>query len=228
MSRLWSSILAEKEAREEASVLRLPAAEWRKEINRRLRCSAPGQIVATLASILALEEKRARLTKPVQVAPPRDSNWELWKDMVEEPWKYGESIVDWLDLDEEIRAGPNAWRVDRYWQETQREEDLKDQIWRTIYSEIAKEVARAGFVRLCIKGAARRDAAVRRIQPVVRGHQARTKLPFRDCCMCLAHRTSPIRTDVGWMCHACAEQGPYEDTTGPLSDPWNWSRATKA
>jgi hypothetical protein len=43
--------------------------------------------------------------------------------------------------------------------------------------------------------------------------------------MCLSHRICPLETDVGMMCRTCAEQGPHEDITGPVADPWNWFRA---
>ena len=71
----------------------------------------------------------------------------------------------------------------------------------------------------------RRRNALLLIQAVVRGHLVRSRVTFRDCCMCLSHRISPLKTDVGMMCSECAEQGPHEDITGPVADPWNWFRA---
>ena len=41
--------------------------------------------------------------------------------------------------------------------------------------------------------------------------------------MCLSHRISPLKTNVGYMCRDCAQLGPYEDLVE--EDPWNWHRA---
>jgi hypothetical protein len=43
--------------------------------------------------------------------------------------------------------------------------------------------------------------------------------------MCLSHRISPLQTDVGMMCRGCAAQGPYDEETGPIADPWSEFRA---
>jgi hypothetical protein len=72
---------------------------------------------------------------------------------------------------------------------------------------------------------ARRNAAVTTIAAVVRGHQSRSRLLWRDCCMCLSHRVCPLLTGAGRMCRGCAELGPYEEETGPLPDEWNWYRS---
>ena len=238
-TRLWADILAEGETKRNMRAVHMSAVEWRDEINRRLRCCAPGQILHMLETFMAIKAQRAELT--ILEAPIfRDVDWELWKDMVEEPWKYGDSIVDWLELDEEMCAGPNADRVALYWNQSELEltsavdeEERGQQLpWKVMFSPIAKEAARHGERKRRLydarRIAARFNAAVRTCQAAIRGHHVRTTMPVRDCCMCLAHRICPIQTDVGRMCTACAEQGPYEDSTGPLSDPWNWHRATKA
>jgi hypothetical protein len=69
-----------------------------------------------------------------------------------------------------------------------------------------------------------RNAAVT-IQAAVRGHLVRHKSPYLNCCMCLAHTICPLESQVGMICRACGAQGPYEDITGPVTDPWNWARS---
>jgi len=43
------------------------------------------------------------------------SNFNVWKDMAEEPWKYGDDIEDWLDLDAELQQAPGRWRLEAFW-----------------------------------------------------------------------------------------------------------------
>lgn len=169
-----------------------------------------------------------------------EMNFAVWRDMIEEPEKYGDDICEWLELDEKLTTGSGRWRLGAYWlrkeaavkraeEDAVREEAKEQAAWRSIFAGIAKQAADAGMKRWLARDVKKfvnriRNAAVT-IQAAVRGHQVRTKQPWRDCCMCLSHRVSPLKTDVGMMCRGCAEQGPYEDETGPLPDPWNWFRA---
>lgn len=144
---------------------------------------------------------------------PMNVKFTLWRDMVEEPWKYGDEIEDWLALDDELRAGPGRWRVDAYWRREQQAVDwanlkyLLDQAW--------------------YKFLTRKERFATRIQALWRGHSVRQRIPWRDCCMCLAHHISPIETEVGYMCRKCAQDGPYCDLIG-MDDPWDWFRADRA
>ncbi len=204
-----------------------------------LRLAPQGQVVNVLARILEMDARRVAASKP-QAPPaeptpltPDELEWAVWQDMVEEPWKYGDDILEWLQVDEAVRSGPLANRPEAYWVAVQAELDRPAEAeynpWRKVYAKIAREAARTGekwWRRSDIQRIARRyHAAIRTVQAAIRGHQARMAATHRDCCMCLAHRVSPIRTDVGMMCRECAEQGPYTDITGPVSDPWNWHRA---
>jgi hypothetical protein len=162
-----------------------------------------------------------------------ERDFALWKDMVENPSQYGDDIVEWLDLNEQLLKTRKSWKIERYWraieEENARKEAELQAKWRSVFTPIAKEAAALGarrWVQRDIQACLRRfRTAATTIQAAVRGHQARSAQPFLDCCMCLSHRICPLKTDVGHMCRGCAEQGPYEDTTGPLSDPWNWFRA---
>jgi hypothetical protein len=242
----WYSLCVEEEQRVRARIFRLSPAAWRSEATRMIRTALPGKVQETVAFVQSMDAFRAHPPLP-PAAPvksePRtadDVDWKLWQDMVEDPAKYGDDIIEWLDLDAKLRASPKAWRVAAYWllKEQEAEEDKKREEaaaesarapYKALYSKIAKQAAAKGMRRWLNRDiktfVARIHSAATKIQAAVRGHQTRSHLPFLNCCMCLAHRICPLETHVGMMCRACAEQGPYEDITGPVSDPWNWARA---
>lgn len=143
---------------------------------------------------------------------PANVGYGMWKDMVEEPWKYGDDIEDWLDLDAELREAPGRWRIDAYWLREQQKRD-----WERLDAMIQK--AWNDYL-------ARREMKVVKIQALWRGHSARNKILWRDCCMCLAHHVSPIKTEIGFMCQKCSDDGPHCDLIG-MEDPWDWYRAEK-
>ncbi len=143
---------------------------------------------------------------------PRNVEYALWKDMVEEPWKYGDDIGDWLDLDAELRASPGRWRIEAYWMEEERKQNwerLEAMLWKAWGDYLT-----------------RKEKKVVLIQALWRGHAVRKQMIWRDCSMCLAHHISPIKTDVGYMCRQCSHDGPFEDLIG-MDDPWDWFRAEK-
>jgi hypothetical protein len=241
-NRQWYDIIEEEEDRAATRLLRMSAAEWKEEGTRILRAWRGRDIRPVLAYLDRVDRQRAayaaQVARPVApvVRRPRtefDVDFAIWKDMIEEPAKYGDDIVEWLALDEKLRNGSGRWRLGAYWAELQAEEDAKAEAlvvpWRTLYKQCAKEAAVAGekaWVNRDIKRIVSRIRnAVVTIQAAVRGHQVRTASPYLNCCMCLAHRMCPIQTEVGMMCRECQAQGPYEDITGPVSDGWNWFRA---
>lgn len=181
-----------------------------------------GDIATGLTAIPRREPEVVQVT-------PLERDFQLWLDMVENPCQYGDDIIEWLDLNGELMATRKAWKIESYWRKVaalEADRIAVDQAkWRNVFAPIATQAAVAGArrwverdIRACVRKF--RGSAVK-IQAAVRGHQVRTQLPIRDCCMCLAHRISPFKTDVGYMCRECADQGPYVDITGPLSDPWS-------
>jgi hypothetical protein len=192
-----------------------------------------------------IEPRRAVASVPRKVNSEREVAFAAWRDMVDEPEKYGSDLEnEWLALDAELRAGSGHWRLEAHWlsKEAELEEALATAqlTWRDIFTRVARLAAQKGErewfrrdVHRILKAnrkAARKQVkvankAATKIQAAIRGHLARSNANFRDCCMCLAHTVCPLQTDVGMMCRACAEQGPHEDTTGPVADPWNWFRA---
>lgn len=155
----------------------------------------------------------------------------LYADMADEPWKYGDKgMFEWLDLDDKLCETPERAA---YWQDReareQAEQEPKYQVDRKKLALLANEAAKAGMKRWVerdIRNIVKRfKGSATKIQALVRGYQARCKNPHLDCCMCLSHRMSPLKTDVGYMCRGCAELGPYEDLVE--GDPWNWHRAMR-
>ncbi len=249
----WFTIMAEEEHRETTRLLRMTAAEWRDEGKRIIRAWRGRDIRDGLAYLHRIETARAAArgqgvttdTAPETTRTEFEVDFEAWRDMADEPWKYGEDITEWLALDAKLTSGPGRWRVGAYWFHRQAAVDARQAElngpWRALYARVAKEAAVAGeraWVRRDIKRhtarfrkeaaerTARRAAAATRIAAAVRGHQTRLLSPYLNCCMCLSNRICPLQTPDGMMCRACGEQGPYEETTGPLPDPWNWSRAS--
>ena len=160
----------------------------------------------------------------------------LYADMADEPWKYGDAdMSDWLDLHEQLSGNPKRHA---YWQDReflqQAEQERQQERYaielnnrRDYFRSVAKEAAKLAMKRWVerdIKLIVNRfKGAATKIQTLVRGYQTRCKDAHQDCCMCLSHRISPLKTEVGYMCRDCAELGPYEDLVE--EDPWNWHRA---
>ena len=166
------------------------------------------------------------------------SEYQVWEDLIDEPWKYGDDVCEWLDIDDKLRNGPEQVRMDSYWQlykerlqevETRKDRDvLKERkVWQTKFNPIVKEVA-----KVCAKRWVTRDikrhllrfhGSATKIQTLVRGYQTRCKNAHLDCCMCLSHRICPLKTTKGYMCRDCGVLGPHGDVVE--DDPWNWDRA---
>jgi hypothetical protein len=230
----WYDMMAAEEQRNTVRIVRMTPAEWKAEIRYMLQ-AVRGDVRDVLAYIRAMDDERVASAAAAASSPVVDqSNLDLrvWRDMVESPEKYGDDIVEWLELDAKLRAGMGHWRIEAYWfqKEAEMEEaEANAQIpWRDIYLQVAKAAAAKGerewFRRDVKRLVLQRRKALLCIQSAVRGHLVRGGIRHMDCCMCLAHRVCPLKTTVGMMCRECAEQGPHDDITGPVSDPWNWFR----
>jgi hypothetical protein len=229
----WYDMMAAEEQRNNMRIVRMTPTEWKAETQHMLR-TVRGDTRHVLSKIRAMEaERAASAAPPAPVALPQSNlDMRVWRDMVEEPEKYGEDIAEWLELDAKLRNSSGHWRVEAYWLEKEAELEKAEadaQIqWRAIYSVAARQASAAGMkawvTRDIKRHVARFKKAVCSIQSAVRGHQMRTRANYLDCCMCLTHRICPLQTDVGMMCRECAEQGPYEDITG-CDDPWDWFRS---
>jgi hypothetical protein len=167
------------------------------------------------------------------------SRMRLYEDMADEPWKYSdEDMIEWSEMDDTLRAGPERAEVEAYWAhrvirdqaEERREEERYTQErvrTRRAFMPIMKEAARVAMKRRVGRDITRHVkrivGSIIKIQATFRGYRDRCGNPHLDCCMCLSHRISPLKTSVGYMCRECAALGPYEDRVD--EDPWNWHRA---
>lgn len=197
MSTNWFDIMEKED--DMGYLLRMNAEEWKDEAKRIMR-NWTGDLRACMVRLEKVDNLRREVTPEADVpAPARtefDVNFAIWRDMLEEPEKYGDDIAEWVNIHDTLMAGPGRWRLGAYW---------------VRFDERRR--------------APMEDNAATRIQAAVRGHLAREKMPFRDCAMCLSHTTCAHNTEVGAICSGCVEQGPYTEETGPLPDPWNWFRA---
>lgn len=203
--------MTEHDGAQEGNILRLTDEEWKIE-GRRILSGWTGDLRVCINFLNQMDKKRAELPVPVEKPITQfDIDFSIWKDMIEEPEKYGDDIVEWLELDDKLAAGSGRWRTGAYWCQAQQEKDTKE--WNRVMMLLTNAMDEY------------KNRMATRIQSAIRGHITRNNQSFRDCCMCLSHRISPLTTDVGSMCHGCAKQGPYTEETGPLSDPWDWFRS---
>jgi len=118
-----------------------------------------------------------------------DVEYELYCDMVAEPWKYGDCIGEWIELDAKLR---NSEKVKAFWAE-KAEKEAKElaeaqAVWRKAFKPIAKKCAEIGMSfsiwNYVLAYKARRNAAAIKIQALVRGRQARSRIPRVKCEYC--------------------------------------------
>ncbi len=106
-------------------------------------------------------------------------DFRIWKDMVECPSKYGDDIVEWLDLNEKLEKSDLRWRIAAYWWNKEREIQTKKE-----------------------------NTAATKIQALFRGHRTRHTQLWRDCALCLQHTICPVELRYGlWVCRECKEEG---------------------
>jgi hypothetical protein len=208
---LWSGLLMNEEIDSMTEHMATPFSQWAAHVQSLL--AATQDRAATLRWVRKVEKLRAGFAKSRQsqqrygVEPeqptPEDREFDLWVDYCDEPAKYGEVWERWMEIDEKLLSGSKRWRRSAYWLKRQAVDDATEEEFR-------------------------RYAAAARIQAAVRGHQVRRNTAWRDCCMCLAHTVSPLRTEKGYMCRDCGDEGPYVSVVehdAVDSDDWNWHRA---
>lgn len=185
MTKPWGDMLYEDEQNRKLALLRMPQPEWLACVNayfNRLRGNGAA-LISALAWVTQVSAERVAFQAPAAPAPEMDEdtrNWRVWRDMVEEPWKYGSDIGEWLELDEQLRRGPKRWRVDAYWNAKVREMEAEEQ-----------------------------EAAAIKIQALWRGHTLRYVLAPRFNCACCLKRElcwTPWEDRMHWLCGECARE----------------------
>lgn len=199
--------------------------------------AAPGSSIYTVTETMNWGDLMmagvSRTTGPAVSHTPYD-RMNLYADMADEPWKYEDDMLNvWEPLDEQLREADSE-RVESYWRDrdvrekaSRAREERAAVLRRRAFLPIARQAAALGVKRWIdrdIKAiVAKFRNAVVTIQSLVRGYQVRCKNPRLDCCMCLSHCISPLRTRVGYMCRDCGNAGPFTD--GVEGDSWGWFRA---
>jgi hypothetical protein len=158
----WGDWMVEEDDRQKNYYLNLSNSEWEELVKKHLR-NFKGDIRSAVAWVQRVQQ--ARITRasaraeerPYEKPSDLDITFRLWKDMIEEPWKY-DDWEEWLDMDRQLRNSKKRWRVAAFWQNKQDEAD------RQILEEMAT-----------------------RIQAAWRGHQLRDTHPQLNCPICLAH-----------------------------------------
>ena len=172
---------------------------------------------------------RAPSPEPTSTAWPiydeEQVKFRVWRDMVESPEKYGDDISEWLELNDELAVSDMRWRLQAYWLnreaavEAQWAESKEE--WKRVFSPIAKRVAAIAMQRWLNRDIKNFVAKIRNavvtIQSAVRGHLARNKMKFRDCYLCLSHRT--CRKDIFLGEYTCPGCRPRPDSESECDGP---------
>lgn len=136
-----------------------------------------------------IDKKRAALKKSRTIIHEEidddERMFRTWKDMVNEPEKYGDDITEVLELEEKLLKTSKRWRVEAHWFQLQQEQDDKD--WEHVKMLLSNAVEKYN------------DRMATRIQALVRGYQTRVKLgEYLNCEQCLAHCVCAQK-----VCNAC-------------------------
>jgi hypothetical protein len=174
----------------------------------------------------ARQEYQQRASQRVVVEMPdaEELTFRVWKDMIEEPAKYGDDIVEWLDLDAEVMRGPKRWRAGAYWQTREDEENAKE--WQRVLGLLAKAAEQQQIWRE--EALARKNAAAARIQALWRGYSTRVRQTWRDCAKCLTHGICVEMLGDEHVCRCCwGEANPVEDDiVAPVEEADIWGPHT--
>ena len=180
----WGDWMLAEDNRRKDQYLNLSDTEWEQMVKNHLR-NFKGDIRSALNWVERIQHARiARAAAKAEERPREkpselDITFRLWKDMIEEPWKYGdEDWPQWLEMDTELRNSKKRWRVAAFWQKKQDEAD------EAAYIQLLEDMAT-------------------RIQAAWRGHQLRDTHPQLNCSMCLAHKPSKYLNCKTCVCHEC-------------------------
>lgn len=179
MTSWYDLMVGDKECKTDEYV-RMTASEWKMTASQMIRTWS-GDLRSCINYLDEIDACRGAIepTTSAQTSPltEEELDWRVWKDMVEEPEKYGADIGEWIELDAKVRAGPKRWRVDAYW-------------WTKVGELNVKEAEAAS-----------------KIQALWRGYQERHEVSHRfTCARCLAHGVCWLRwrDATTWICEPCA------------------------
>lgn len=188
----WGDWMLAEDNRRKDYYLNLSDTEWEQMVKNHLR-NFKGDLRAALNWVERVQQARiARAAAKAEERPREkpselDITFRLWKDMIEEPWKYGdEDWSEWLVMDTQLRNSKKRWRVAAFWQKKQDEAD------EAAYIQLLEDMAT-------------------RIQAAWRGHQVRDTQPQFNCGLCLAHVPCRYAEGDKFICWDCAyeNEGMY-------------------
>lgn len=178
----WGDYLLNEETCRDRHYTELPEAEWKAVVQAKMK-ACKTDLRHVMNWVQAVEHKRRDWLPSHMVVSepedPNDVNLRLFRNMVNEPWKYGDDIEEVLVLEEELLRGPKRWRVGAFWLEKEAQQKKEEE---------EQKMADAATV----------------IEAAVRGHLARHKMKFRDCYLCLSHRICRKNVILGvYTCPGC-------------------------
>lgn len=212
----WGDFVYQREYAQKMHYILMPQEQWERGAADHLAAHphnwAVHQWIARTQAA-RLEYQRQASTRIVVERPDSaELEFRVWKDMVENPCQYGDDIVEWLDLDAKVMAGPKRWRAGAFWQVKEDEENAKH--WERVLGLLAKAAEQQEQWRQEAIAAevARENVLATRIQALWRGYSTRCAQPWRDCAKCLKHGICVEQVEGLHVCRCCwGEANPVED-----------------
>ena len=166
---------------EDRKVLTMTNADWWVYLREYINTYQPRRdVIKAMIWVDKVDKMRARLqccTDVCRALPdPEEDMYRLWLNMVSEPEKYGDDIVDVLEMEKKLMLTSKRWRVAAYWSRAQYA--LND---------------------------AEEEAQATKIQAAWRGHQVRDTQEKLNCGFCLARKISPCYYNGNWICYDCVD-----------------------
>jgi hypothetical protein len=178
----WYDIVAPRGADDRYT--EMEEADW-SEFKTELYVNAKGRDAVMAACEFAERVDALRRARVVQQQAKEMPNYwaefRMWLDMVNEPAKYGDDIVDFTEIDDKLAVSAARWRLNAEW--LRKEDELKE----------AEESIRV-------------VEAATKIQAAFRGHLVRDLQMCLNCEHCLSHRISPYTVAGEHVCAACYDE----------------------
>ncbi len=228
----WGDLVYEREYAQKMHYIRMPQEQW--ETGAASHLAAHPYNYAVHRWIAKVQEERTEYQRQasqrvvVEMPDSDELAFRVWKDMIEEPYKYGDDITEWLELDEQVMRGPKRWRAGAYWLKREEEENAKE--WLRVLGLLAKAAweQQRMYEEQIAAEIAHENAMATRIQALWRGYSTRVRQTWRDCALCLKHGICVEQVDGKHVCRCCyGEANPVEDdVVAPVEEADVWGPHT--
>lgn len=225
----WGDYMYNTEHAQKMRYVQMPQAQWDQGVADHLAAHPNNPVVRRWVERMTAERSeyaamQARPRVPADMPDSDELTFRLWKEMQENPCQYGDDIVEWLDLDAQVWAGPKRWRAGAYLQRKEDEENA--QHWKRVTNLLAKAAREEQTLReeRLAKAFARQNELATRIQAAWRGYATRTRQTWRDCAMCLKHGICVEKVGEQHVCRCCwGEVNVVDDeVASPIEDRDIW------